>query len=436
MSKNILISKYSDRFFEVLSLALPLILLPILGVFIFIQPIFVQPLHAESLIIAGGGSVEGKLLTPLRVNSQGEPVAQDGVVAEIEVLKGLVIGVDAAVIKEKIDDDKDDRVLYNKFAALQPDTVPTHLEIAEWCTTKRLSDLATFHWNRVIELDPNNELARKKLGYFKDSKTGQWTTTDERMSKRGYVYYKGNWITPQEKRILEGTTDQKDTTKQWKKSVQQMRQMFGNAEMRRKFTEIDDPAAVAVIIDELKREKSPDIRIVYIRTLSNIGTLNAIQVIAGTYMNDPNEEVRGTCLDQLKKHPQWAPTIGAYLGKFLGSGGETADVEPPVINRAAYAIGEIGDRSSVGKLIDTLVTRHKREEIIGSAGLGGGTFSSSGIGMSQGTSKKTTIFISENEDVLFALRKLTGVNFRYDQEAWRSWLKEKRKVVPVDIRRG
>ena len=41
----------------------------------------------------------------------------------------------------------------------------------------------------------------------------------------------------------------------------------------------------------------------------------------------------------------------------------------------------------------------------------------------------------ENTAVLAALTKLSGVNFGFDQAAWRSWLAAEAKAHPVDVRR-
>lgn len=390
-------------------------------------------LFSETFFIQGGGTIEGKIL-----NSGERPI-------RIETPDGLVVSLAPQLIEEKVKDEHINRRLYNKSAPLQADTVENHLKIAAFCKERYLKDLEAIHLHRILELEPDHAEARRRLGYFRDKKTQEWTTREEQQSAKGYVYYKGTWRSPQEIWVIEQTEQQKGDRKNWKQEIRRLRSTIGNAarnpdlQARRTLEQINDPGAVAAIADALKNEKNPDARLIYIRALSNIGTPAAVREIAYSAMYDSVETVQEICFDQIRRHPTAIPLAGAYFSSFLlntNSDGTAAN-DLATINKAAYAISVIGDQASVGNLIRALTTKYKETVIIGSgnrtdAGFGG----AGGIGYGTGQSKKEYIHTSENADVLNALRKLTGKDFGYNKEAWNRWLMEKRKPVPFNARRG
>lgn len=55
---------------------------------------------------------------------------------------------------------------------------------------------------RVIEIDPEHEGARKRLGYHRHD--GKWLTAAELMKAKGFVRYEGRWVTEAERELAEG----------------------------------------------------------------------------------------------------------------------------------------------------------------------------------------------------------------------------------------
>ena len=394
--------------------------------FIIVSFFVSHPLHADVFTIKDGGRIEGKILNP------GETVAQ------IQTASGVVFAVDSKLIEET-KTKQENRLYYSQTVPLESDTVENHIRIALWCTENRLGDLAQIHWDRVLELDPDNLEIRKKLGYFKDKTTGEWTTTEQQMAARGLVKSGAHYLLPQEIKIKEIVQTQQNAEQEWKKSINRMSSSLGNSAARNALQKIDDPAATKPLLDALKKEKNAANRILYIRALSNIGTSVAIREIAGIYMGENNEGVRGACLDEIKKHPDLIPTAGQVFGGYLTSrnADRTSRIDPGTINSAAYAIGIIGDRNQIGNLVGALVTQHKETITEGGTNRYDTAFSrtGSGSGLSMGT--KTTVVIndSQNESVLESLKVLTRVNFRYNVDAWREWMQQKQKPVPFKLRR-
>ena len=381
---------------------------------------------ADTFHIEGGGTVEGRLLNP------GERIRR------IETADGIIVSLDVSRIRETSKDDGERLAHYKRTVPFLPDTVETHLKTAAWCRDNFMKEQEKEHLNRVLELDPNHEETRKRLGYFRDTKTGQWTTNEEMKSANGYISTKQGMRMPQEAWIMEQTEQRKEAYNDWKQDLKQVRASLNNPLIRKKLEEMTDPAAVKPMDDLLKKENVPEIRMILIRALSNIGTPDAVREVAYYAMNDPVDDVRGTCLDQIKRHPGMIPQSGAYFSTFLlnRNADGTFVNKPDVISQAATAIRTIGDTGSVGNLITALVSRHKETITIGPGDRTDASFGSSGTGFSQGQSKQEIVKDSKNADVLDALRKLTGVDFGYDQAAWTRWYKEKRQVGKFDARRG
>ena len=149
-------------------------------------------------------------------------------------------------------------------------------------------------------------------------------------------------------------------------------------------------------------------------------------------LDDPDEEVRLSALDSLAetKHPE---LVSVYV-QALKSKDNTR------VNRAAYCLGKLGDKSAISPLIEALRTRHKFIEGSGTPGQMTTTFGNgpgmSGGGMSVGGGAKEVKVWIENHEVLRALSDLSGVNFEFNQQAWKSWYASQRKPVTVDARRG
>ena len=107
-----------------------------------------------------------------------------------------------------------------------------------------------------------------------------------------------------------------------------------------------------------------------------------------------------------------------------------------VVNLAAIALGRMKDPSSIGPLINALVTVHKFK-IVTSGGDGmSASFGSGGTGLSMGNKPKYIRRQIPNQAVLDALVAITGCNFNFDKQAWKYWHAAQKKPSPsLDARR-
>ena len=103
-------------------------------------------------------------------------------------------------------------------------------------------------------------------------------------------------------------------------------------------------------------------------------------------------------------------------------------------NRAAAGLARLSDPSATRPLIDALITEHK--EVVGGSGINP-SFSNQGGGLSVGGGPKVVKQKKTNEPVLAALTVLNpGVNFGFDQQAWRGWYAQQNTPVSVNLRRN
>lgn len=74
------------------------------------------------------------------------------------------------------------------------DTADGHLKLGNWCKEKGLTWQARIEWRKVVELDAENEAARKALGdkKIKDA----WVTYEAQQEAKGLELFEGRWLKP------------------------------------------------------------------------------------------------------------------------------------------------------------------------------------------------------------------------------------------------
>ena len=382
-------------------------------------------LFADVFVLKDGGTLDGELTNPDEIPRK---------TYNVRTADGIETSLEAKLIERVRKGEKESVTDYKAFAPFKEDTVENHFDIAEWCRQQRLTDLWKRHLHRVLELYPDNKEARRLLGHFK-APDGTWTTQQEMLGGKGYVQVGVSWKTRQQI-DLEQFFDKRDKLeKEWSRRVDALRSSFrSNPKSRVELAAIDDPLAAAALTKALPMEQDPEVRILLIQTLGNIGTSAALHEIARWSMDDreSNNEVCRTCFEVLKNHPAALPAIVGFYARHLRAESGTF-----AINRAAYAIGQVGGRSAIPQLIDALVTTHIEIRIAssqGTTGLSTGTNTPGGLTWGQSTQKIPHDIT--NQGVRNALMLLTGVDFQFNKDAWKAWLIQSRRTPTFDARRG
>ncbi len=373
----------------------------------------------DVFVLSGGGRVVGQLLNP------------DEKPRKTFVVKTAAgkLTLDAAQVKQRLRK-RAEEIEYERVRPGFPDTVEGQWALSEWCRENKLITQRKTHLQRVVELEPNHEKARRGLGHSQVN--GRWTTQKEEMARTGYRLYKGRYRTSQQIELMEKEQKQNLAEKEWFKKLKRWRGWLGtdkSNQARNAILDIDNPVAVKALSFAMEDDKRQPVRILLAESLANIATPNALGVLARQSLEDPVEEVRLSCLDYLKDTKDPA-VLAFFVGKLRSK-------ENKMVNRAAVSLSYVNNPSAIGPLVDALVTVHKYEIKKGQQGQTSATFGSNGAGgLSMGSSKKIVKMHIRNQAVLDTLVALTdGVNFNFDTQAWKYWYTSSKKRKDLDARR-
>lgn len=385
---------------------------------------------ADQLILKSGGRVQGQLLV--------SPSEKD-LVYRFRTSEGVEMTISRSEV-EKIEQRGalSASEEYEQKKAQMPDTVEGNLELAHWCAENQMANQKRAHYERVLELDSENAQARRALGYTKMI-DGQWRTSSEEMEDQGKVKVNGRWVSRQEKELVEQQTQDRVKAKKLEASIKKWVKSIGTRSEEDALTELEnlrDPLAVPGLQKAYSAEKNAGKKRILIKSLGRIGTQAALGSLMQISVDENIEELRLTALDNLKPH------AGAGLTEYYLSRLSPKKSTHEQINYAAYALGELKDASAIPDLIQALETTHRFQIVSGnqngqtSAGMGTSSNGGKGMGFSMGSSVKTVSQKMQNSEVLEALKKLTGVNFLYDQQQWIHWYQQSTGGAGASIRPG
>jgi hypothetical protein len=305
--------------------------------------------RADVFMLTNGGQVKGEL-----VNRDESPRK-----TYVVRTAGGQITFDKSQVKEVITQTAA-LAEYEQLAPRAADTVDGQWQLAEWCREHRLTRERTPHLERILELDPDHKGARLALGYVQLE--GRWVRPEQHMEERGYVRYQGKWRLPQEIEVLEQKKKDEVAEKAWYGRLKRLRDMLDDDRMgaraRDEILNIQDSYAVPALANLLAKENVASFRPLYVRALGHVGSGSAVDVLVNSSMDDDDAEVRLSCVEQIVNHKQ--PQLVAAYAKGLTS----SDNER--VNRAAVALGQLKDPTSIEPLIGALVTRHKHQVAPGS----------------------------------------------------------------------
>lgn len=375
---------------------------------------------ADVVELAGGGQIEGKVLDDAGTDST----------LVIETAAGGRIALPRSQVSRVVES-SDVVSEYQRLARSAPDTVEDHWRLAEWCREHELDDQSQSHLERILELDPDHAQARRLLGYREVG--GAWMTRDEVMAARGLVKYNGKYHTRQHIELLEreeqtraSATDWSNRLDRWRRWLTSRRQDRAE-QAREEIAAIRDPSAAVPLVKMLRREEHYELKRLWIEVATRLDHPLAVEALVEFSLYDPDEIIRAECLEHLVDSGRpglVTPYIRALRSK-----------DNAIVNRAAAALGQLGDTDAISPLIDALITKH-RFQVGGSGDQHAYSFSPQGGSFSFGGGAKVVTQTVKNPSVLSALVVLSGgTSFDYDQQQWRAWLAAQAKFHPVNVRR-
>jgi len=325
-------------------------------------------------------------------------------------------------------------------------TVEAHWELAEWCRDQRLMPQREEQLEAILFLDPEHQLARRGLGHVVHQ--GRWMTRDESMKAQGFVKHKGKYLTTQEFNLLNKTAAQREAELVWYPKI---RLWFGWATSRSTNRQIDglaqiravtDPDAVPALDEFLGDSADARIRLLLVSRLDAIAGEKPVRYLVRISLNDSEEELRTAAFGAIDPE-QYEKAVPYYVDAL-------EDDVNDIVQRAAIALGTVGNDKVVPSLIRALITNHKVTVTVavpapvsvsrtpdGRYSVGG---SSSGLPLDVEIALRTgqlpygvttsgpppgmeyrnvTVRVDvQNDKVLESLKKLTERDFGYDQDAW------------------
>lgn len=375
--------------------------------------------RADLFVLANGGRIEGAWLNP-----DESPRAS----YQIATPFGGRLTLDGADVERVVVKSEAER-RYEAFLPSVPDTAAGHWDAAQRCQKAGLDPQRDYHLEQVLRHDPNHAEARKALGYHQAE--GRWIRQQDIMTQRGYVRSGGAWRLPQELELEQLTGQQEQTTVEWRKKLKLWSEWVlkgrgkgpeGQASIRA----IRDPEAAEALAETLRDAKQPrPLRLLYLEVLVQLPGPIVEAACTRLALEDPDAILRDRCLEVLsERKSQYA--LRAFISQLTHK-------ENQIVNLAAHGLGRLRDPAATLPLIDALITEHK--EVVDSGGLKP-SFSNQGSGLSMGGGPKVVKRKVTNNPVLGALTTIhPGVNFQFDQSAWRRWYTEQTTPRQVNLRR-
>ncbi len=444
--------------------------------------------RADLIVLRGGGQIHGVVLPGLD-DSEKVLVLTKTSSKPFEFTRRQI---------ERIDREEDAlREYLERSRKVEPTTAEDQYQLGIWCEQNGLTGPALIHFRKAVELDPTFGPAQKKVGhvFFK----GRWMTYDEQREAQGLIKYKGRWVSKEEKEGIDQREAMTAAQASWARRLKLLRQkaLFGDEPQRKEaesqLSEIRDPAAVLPLVQIFGADPDP-VRIRMTQLIAAIPGDEAFAMLVRLILSESSLDVRQAALDELDRRRDvetvprliqalrskdpivvgraaWAlgmlnavsavpklipvlvkveqhmvmdPTPQPNTSVTFGSIGPG-----PVLPPGAGAFAVAGGASGVvgpgfvaggGSSIPIVTGPYVAPGAVayGATSVPFGSFSGFGVGGGVNPNRpavKILTTVYQNEEVLVALQKLTGVNFGYDIPSWKRWLNLAYRPEAVPSRR-
>ncbi|MEK7866445.1 MAG: hypothetical protein AAB434_07150 [Planctomycetota bacterium] len=145
------------------------------------------PLSADTVWLTSGGKFEGK-------------VTEDSSGVHVQLHHGTITFKKEQVARIEPGPCVWD-IYAEKAAKVAADDAAGHLDLAAWCKQNDLDEFVKKEYEATIAADPDNEVARKALGFIRHE--GNWMTQLDAWKAMGWVERKKEWMPPKKARYLD-----------------------------------------------------------------------------------------------------------------------------------------------------------------------------------------------------------------------------------------
>lgn len=389
--------------------------------------------RADTVHLRQGGDVEGQIL-----EQTSENVRVRTLVGVMNVPTDSIDHIDkgATVFDE-----------YDTRRAKAGETAAEQVDLARWCDSKGLKLERRAHYQHAIELDPSCEPARTALGFIKIN--GLWV--DGRAAdKSGEAKKTARQAAPKPE---PASNDEKliaAMQSQWLQRIRTWRDIMNdNAgdktadDARRKILELSEPIAINPLARVLS-EGGLASRELLVEALGRFPQDEATLNLSVMALADPSENIRTLALSKLVQRDD--PRVVPQFRKALQSDNDE------LIRRASRALGTLKAKSAIPELIELLTARRVKNvqvslkpavyfnqiaqtfdnQYVVHVGNANVIYTPAVAVVASGPGSGLEPQIEQREVVVFrtevleALKRITEVNFGFDDAAWRRWYEEHR----------
>lgn len=310
-------------------------------------------------------------------------------------------------------------------------------QVYEWCReqdsgTVRFKNELRYLLQRIVELDANDDRARRLLGY--DLVDGQWVLKNQLFANHGYVKNGTSWASDLQESVSEQVESRnyqeglrKRALTQWLRDAKKPGANL-SALAQPLYDFCDEIGLPIILHKEAKNEKNRRLRLLYVEAFGKVASFQANQALCFFAIQDTDIEVRERALTLLgQDHYNHATSVRLISPAFGANANE-------YVKRAAFAIGELGSPAGILPLVEALETVHVTAIAGNEPGRMKMNFGNGGGGMQVGGGPQSKKATYRNDEAVMALKKLTDQDFGYNEEAWKNWYLENYTLHDIDVR--
>lgn len=386
----------------------------------------------DRIKVRGGGELSGHLLEDFT-----DPTTGDVMLPLVSPSGGQLLLQKSRVASVQFKTDLEQRTYEEDFARMA-DTAEAHRAMAESLRKKpggrtRFAPQIEFHLRRLVELDPNDEDARRLLGQIRVDT--EWVDEELYFISHGYVRDGGKWKSALEVQ-LQAARDQNEARMETARAAY-MR-------LRNRLPQLDRATATAelqaLMIPELISrlhedaiEAGDDLDL---KRLLMEGIATQESYVAGNSLLyfrilDPDPGIRDFAMTLIRQGNRNIDGIALNACQLLQLNSRE------IVNRVGGFLGELGSPLAIPALIRAVVTEHDEANPTGgdpgrmNFNIQNGNVQGFGVN----NDPKTVKVRRPNPDVIDALRRLTNVDFGNDQKRWTQWYVDNYTLAGRDLTR-
>ncbi len=385
---------------------------------------FGNPLSLEDpvdrIVLKNGTVIQGRILEEKKEGNR--------TILVVRMKSGGVVSLDRSRQVDKVRQYDASDAHFERELALAGNDVEALRKLYQWTEQQpnfrsRFKNERQFLLEKIIEQSPDDKEARTRLGY-RQLDDGTWVMETVYFNSRGYRKRDGRtWQSNLPSQFQAQLDEVEALKKQRRADVDLWTRRAGKAgtsaqTIEAELRQITDDVTVAVLRDQLQKEeksgKRSGLRRYYMEAFGNVATIDSVVGLGFLAVQDSDAAIRDRAATLLCQ-PAFDPEVVASVI----SGYLTVDTKSHR-DRAAYLIGELNATQQITMLISAL---EREVEVIENPGADRMNFGT-GAGGTSFSPPSTPIKGKRklhSEASRTALKKITGMDYGFDQQEWTRW---------------